>query len=555
MKRTIFVIVLTLGLIGFINFVSSRAPRNDVVPEPASEIITEEAVEIEFDTENKKKAVVKLVERGIEYFKKNRIEDIGNAFTHTKDFIEGELYLFVFDINGNVIAHGQEANRLWKNLWEQRDEFGAPIVQVIINKAKEGGGWVTYEWRHAIKVSYVQKVTKDGKDYVIGSGYYPHSKEDAVVGMVKGAVAMFDRVMKQKFPVDTAFSLLSYPMSDRFIRGDLYLYALDFKGIIRAQGDRPGLIGSNAWNHKDATGKFVNQEIINKLKQTDQGVWVDYVSKKAPKRAYAEKVTDAKGINYFVACGYYPDADRDAAVDLVRRGYQFMKASGISAAVKEFTDKRINTYRYGDLFLIVYDLKGKCIAHGGNEEFVGKNHWERQDEDGRYFIRELIEQAEEDGGWVDIKRRNSFASVYVEKIDMGTEEFIIGSGLYPISKPETMMLLVKSAAGYLETNPAHEAFSAFVDRDGKFIRGDLSLFVFDQEGFCYAYGDNYKLIWRNLLDLKDDTGKPFVKILINTARQGPGRVTYTLNKRPYVAYVEQVEKDDKVYVIGSGFYQ
>ena len=232
-----------------------------------------------------------------------------------------------------------------------------------------------------------------------------------------------------------------------------------------------------------------------------------------------------------------------------------MKASGISMAAKEFTTKRSNTFRFGDLFLFLYDLKGKCIAHGKNEEWVGQNHWDRQDEDGRYFVREMVEKAKQGGGWIDIKRLNSFASVYVEKIDMGTDEFIIGSGLYPISKNETMTLLVKSGAGYLQATQTQEAFRAFVDKQGKFIRGDLFVFVFDQEGFCYAYGDNYSLIWRNLLGWKDDNGKPFVKILINTARQGPGKVTYTLNKRSFISYVQQVEKDGKVYVVGSGFYQ
>ena len=556
MKRKIFILFFWVSMVSVISVMYTRTRQNsNNTVTVQQEVVTEKISEDEFNQEAKRKSVIGLVERGMAHFNKNRMEDVGQVFTHTKDFIEGELYLFVFDMNGNVFAHGKESNLLWKNLWELRDDFGSFVVQMLVEKAKNGGGWVTYEWRGAVKVSYVQKVTKKGKDYIIGSGYYPHSKSDAVVGLVRGAVAMFNRVLEQKFPIDVAFSLFSYPMSERFIRGDLYLYALDFEGVIRAQGDRPGLIGSNAWNYKDKTGKFVNQEIVNKLKQTDQGIWIDYVSKNTKKHAYAEKVTDTQGNEYFIACGYYPEADRNATVDLVRRGYQFMKASGISMATKEFTEKRTNTFRYGDLFLILYDFKGKCIAHGKNEEWVGQNHWDRQDEDGRYYIREMVEKAKQGGGWIDIKRLNSFASVYVEKIDMGTEEFVIASGLYPISKNETMTLLVKSGAGYLQSTLAQEAFRAFVDKEGKFIRGDLFIFVFDQEGFCYAYGDNYKLIWRNLLGWKDDNGKPFVKILINTARQGPGKVTYILNKRPFVSYVQQVEKNGKVYVVGSGFYQ
>ena len=56
--------------------------------------------------------------------------------------------------------------------------------------------------------------------------------------------------------------------------GDVYLYAVDFSGQMMANGDRPGLIGTNVLNVKDAEGKFVNQEIINKLKNSTEGIWI-----------------------------------------------------------------------------------------------------------------------------------------------------------------------------------------------------------------------------------------------------------------------------------------
>ena len=46
-------------------------------------------------------------------------------------------------------------------------------------------------------------------------------------------------------------------------------------------------------------------------------MWVEYVSKGAPKLAYGEKLVDEKGTNYFVACGYYPDSTPEKVKDLV----------------------------------------------------------------------------------------------------------------------------------------------------------------------------------------------------------------------------------------------
>lgn len=230
---------------------------------------------------------------------------------------------------------------------------------------------------------------------------------------------------------------------------------------------------------------------------------------------------------------------------------------GKAVAVQDFSSKTNEEYRYGDLFLEVYDMKGKCIAHGDNSELHGKNFYDAKDDDGRYYIREMIEKGKAGGGWVDFKTKNSFESIYVEEINLGLPEnrFIICCGVFPITKSETMNLLVKSAASYLRTNPDDKAFEDFTMKNGKFIRGDMDITVFDGTGLCYASGDDHDMIWQNMINAKDDDGKAYVKILINTVKSGAGKVTYKLNGVQKIAYVERVEKGEKVYVVVSSFYK
>jgi signal transduction histidine kinase len=511
----------------------------------------------DFDIQRKQKEVQSLLERGVEFCANNNLVTVCHAFTHTKDFIEGELYLFLLDTKGVVYAHGDQSDLLWKNLWDYRDSFGAFAIQSIIKTAQAGANWLTYDWSGAVKVSFVQKISIDDKEFVIGCGYYPHSKKYAAIGLVKGAVALFNQDVQLGHGVEGAFSEMGYPLSNRFIYGDLYLYALDFNGIIRAQGDDPNLIGRNALNRKDAKGKEINKEIIEKLKtkKEGEGIWIEYISKNVLKIAYAEKVKDEKGNEYFIACGYYPDSTRDLTVDLVRRAYQFMKGSGVSVASKEFTDKAIITYNWGDLYIFVYDMKGKCIAHGTNPALVGQNQFDEKDEDGRYVVREMIKQAQAGGGWLDFKLKNSFQATYVEKIDMGIDSYVIGAAFFPVSKPETMALLVKSAIGFLQSSTEDQLFKDIVDRKGEFIRGDLFLFACDLDGYCYAWGSDYQLIWKNILDWKDDDGKQFIKNMIEESQHGADHYVYKFNKATRVDYVEQVEKNGKKYIIGSGFYK
>lgn len=519
----------------------------------------EEIAVDEFDLQQKQENVRSLVERGVTFCSNNSLTKICHAFSHTKNFVDGELYLFLLDTKGTVYAHGQREDLLWKNLWNYRDSFGALAIQSIIKMAQTNPSWITYEWAGAIKVSFAQKITIEGKDFIIGCGYYPHSKKYAAIGLVKGAVSLFNQDVAQGRSVEGAFSAMGYPLSEKFLFGDLYLYALDFDGFIRAQGEESGLIGINALERKDAKGKAINQEIISRLreKEESEGIWIEYTSKNALKYTYAEKVKDEKGKYYFIACGYYPEIDRDKTLDLVRRGYQYMKASGISITSKDFTDKAVSSYRLGDLYLFVYDMKGKCIAHGGNPSFVGQNQFDEKDQDGMYYIREFIDQAKIGGGWVDSKLKNSFQSTYVEKIDMGIDSYVIGAGMFPVAKPETATLLVKSAVGYLQTHPDDQSFEKFVYRDGngEFIRGDLSILVLDLEGYCYAWGDQHELIWKNLSDWKDDEGKFFIKQMIEKSMQGPNHFVYKFNKKMRVNYCEQVQKGDKQYLICSGFYK
>lgn len=514
-----------------------------------------------FNKEAKKRDVMSLVKKASTFFEENKLTDACYAFTHSKEFQLGELYIFLADTKGAIYAYGKKEQSLWKNWYQEKDQFGSYYLRELIKKAETGEGWVTYGHKDSVKSSYVKLVHKDDKAYVLGCGFYAHSKNDLVVGLVKGAVSFFKEETKNGRPVEDVFSTFSYPLSGRFAVGDLYLYALDFDFNIVAQGDRPGLIGNNAAEYKDANGTFINQEIIKKLKNSsgDDGIWIEYVSKRAPKQTYAMQVTDQKGKNYFIACGYYPDADKEKMTNLVARGYQYMKSHGTSAAVAEFSSKQSDDFRYGDLYLFVYDINGKVIAHGGNDEFIGRNHFDLKDDEGDPYIRELINNimksdSENHSIWMNHRIRNAFQSIYAEKVKMGTETFIIGSGIYPLSKRETMMLLAKSAVEFLKENNSETAFEAFSNPGSAFIRGELGVFVLDTNGTCYVWADDMKKVWTNIINWKDQDGRPFIQIMINAVEHGPSKVSFKLHNRIAVAHAEKVEKDGKSYIVGSSFY-
>ena len=514
-----------------------------------------------FNKEAKKRDAISLVNKALNYLNTHDLSVACDAFTHSKDFLLGELYIFVVDTKGIIYAYGQKEQNIWKNWYEEKDQFGSFYLKEIIKKAQSGGGWTTYEFKDSVKSSYVKLTEKNGVSYVVGCGFYAHSKSDLVKGLVQGAVAFFNEEQKNNRPVEDIFSTFSYPLSGRFAIGDLYLYALDFDYNIVAQGDRPGLIGNNAGDYKDANGVYINKEIVKKLKEKkgEGGIWIEYLSKRAPKQTYAMQVTDTKGKNYFIACGFYPDADKEKMTNLVARGYQYMKSHGVSAAIEEFSSRQTDDFRYGDLYLFVYDLTGKVIAHGANDEFIGRNQIEAKDDEGDLYVKELINtlmknDSENNSIWMNHRFKNAFQSIYAEKVKMGNQTFVIGSGIYPLTKRETMMLLVKSGLEFFQENDRSVAFKQFSFPAGAFIRGELGVFVLDTDGTCYVWSDDMKKSWKNLKDWQDDEGRTFIQTMINAVEHGPAKVYFTLNKRIAVAHVEKITKDEKEYIIGSSFY-
>ena len=77
--------------------------------------------------------------------------------------------------------------------------------------------------------------------------------------------------------------------------------------------------------------------------------------------------------------------------------------------------------------------------------------------------------------------------------------------------PDEAVAMVKKAAAFLRANGREKAFAEINNPKGKFVDRDLYITVHDMNGNCLAHGFNQKLVGKNLLDLKDPDGKPFIK--------------------------------------------
>lgn len=116
-------------------------------------------------------------------------------------------------------------------------------------------------------------------------------------------------------------------------------------------------------------------------------------------------------------------ANKDEAVAMVKKAVGFIKAQGAEKAYAEFTGKSAD-FIDRDLYVVVYQLDGKVLAHGSNAKFVGKDLIDAQDVDGKLYVKERVEMAaKQPSFWQDYKFVNPVTKkvepkqMYCEKVD------------------------------------------------------------------------------------------------------------------------------------------
>lgn len=129
----------------------------------------------------------------------------------------------------------------------------------------------------------------------------------------------------------------------------------------------------------------------------------------------------------------------------------------------------------------------------------------------------------------------------------------------PRSTPKQAQELLDKAVAYLQEHPAEKAYAVFSNPKGRFVKGDLYVFVFDLEtGIMHAHGGSPEgLVGMNVFDLRDASGKPLIREMAEIAKtSGSGSVEYIwLNYRinhleNKSSFVKRVGNN----VVGVGYY-
>lgn len=125
------------------------------------------------------------------------------------------------------------------------------------------------------------------------------------------------------------------------------------------------------------------------------------------------------------------------------------------------------------------------------------------------------------------------------------------------SKDEAVAM-VKKGVAFIKANGKTKGYAEITSKTSQFTDRDLYLVVYGLDGMVHAHGANEKQVGRNLIDLKDVDGKPFVKERVELGKAKPSfwqdyKFTNPVTKKvePKQMYCERLEDS----VVCGGVYK
>lgn len=125
--------------------------------------------------------IQRLVSKAAALVDKNGKAAFAELRKKDSEWFHGEVYLFAYDMKGNVLLNPAFPQREGTNVTGQKDAKGKLLHQAIIDTAEtKGSGWVDYwfpkpgQTEPSQKWTYVKKVTIDGVPGLVASGFYPN---------------------------------------------------------------------------------------------------------------------------------------------------------------------------------------------------------------------------------------------------------------------------------------------------------------------------------------------------------------------------------------------
>ncbi|MFA4824734.1 MAG: cache domain-containing protein [Methanoregula sp.] len=367
-----------------------------------------------------------------------------------------------------------------------------------------------------------------------------------------------------------------------FVKGSVYVYALDYNGITLALPFQRDLVGQDFSALSDATGqKFVQTEI--NLAKNNGGFLLFQYPNPAHNNTIESKLSYVRPVDdtYWIGAGTYlaGSSVEDARVKTFVEGAKvYAQKQGKEQALAAF-NWQDGDFIDDDLYIFAYDYSGTVLAWPYRPDQIGINRINETDLLGKEHIREMVSTAKRGNGTVLYFSENPFhhnatelKTSYVLDID-GT--WFIGAGTYhapgavtptPAPSPsqssirtrDDLVKFVQDAKTYALLHGRDPALVEFNNKTGQFIHGESYIFAYTYNGTTLALPFQPELIGTSRWSNTDPDGVRYIQEIARTAQGGSGFVQYkypdpaeNFSMKSKTSYVVDV---DGSWFVGSGMY-
>jgi len=240
-----------------------------------------------------------------------REEAVGAFNDPEGPFVEGEMYIFAYMMDGTTLALPFQQGLIGENRMAVSDRFGVRYIHDLIGMAARGGGSIYYiypnsgnEFRDELKISYATAVDET---WLVGSGVYlpggavafDQAEIDDLTSRVHDA-----RDFAINYGKEEALSAFN-DLEREFAAGEAYIFAYAMDGTTLALPFQPEVIGSDRRNFRDRFGVPVLLWEMDAARSGGGFVYVTYQSpvtgNEGLKLCYVTPVDD----EWFVGSGIY----------------------------------------------------------------------------------------------------------------------------------------------------------------------------------------------------------------------------------------------------------
>ena len=205
-----------------------------------------------------------------------KVSKVLNHIRNTKYSESG--YYFVFQYDGTQLVAPENPANEGKNLWELADEDGNKVIQMLIEQANAGGGFVTYKWLNPHsnnieeKISYVLPVTFGDTELLMGTGAYMPSLRETVLKMEKGQRGVVDSLLQIALPGLLVISALIIFVTYRFYSRNVIkpiIKITDTAGQI-AKGNTDATLSVKSRDEIGRLADMIDNEVRNAFTSVEQ---------------------------------------------------------------------------------------------------------------------------------------------------------------------------------------------------------------------------------------------------------------------------------------------